>query len=123
MVYQTKVWRFERWGWYSLVLVVLLALAGLFSRGPLSTRVTSRKRRPGSVCEYEVFHRNGSSNPMKISVMGAPDSTAELELLGELLDGFSIETMLPEPVRASSGGQGIKLWLPDGRIKVGQAFT
>jgi hypothetical protein len=110
MVYQAKVWRLERWGWYSLVLVVLLALAGLFSRGPLSTREARGNDARISV-EYERFHRNGSSNPMKISVMGTPDSTAQLELLGELLDGFSIETMQPEPVRASSGGQGIKLWL------------
>lgn len=111
MVYQAKVWRFERWGWYSLVLVVLLALAGLFSHGPLSTRQIHGNDARISV-EYELFHRNGSANPMKISVVGTQGSTVELELVGELLDGFSIETLQPDPIRASSGGHGIKLWLP-----------
>ncbi|MDZ5436152.1 hypothetical protein T3H00_26240 [Pseudomonas fluorescens] len=110
MVYQVKVWRFERWGWYGLILVMLLALAGLFSRGPLSVREVHGNDAKISV-EYERFNRNGSSNAMKISVVGFPDSTAELELFGDLMDGFSIETMLPEPVRASSVGQGLKLWL------------
>lgn len=32
---QQRVWRFERVGWYALVLVVLLGLAGLFGNGPL----------------------------------------------------------------------------------------
>jgi hypothetical protein len=48
---------------------------------------------------------------MKISVSGAPESTVELELAGEILEGFSIETLQPEPARARSSGQGIRLWL------------
>lgn len=38
MTYQLKVWRFERVGWYVLVLVVLMGLMGVFSRGLLSSR-------------------------------------------------------------------------------------
>jgi len=110
MAYQVKVWRFERWGWYTLVLLILLALLGLFSHGPLSTRDVHGG--DGKVrVQYEMFHRNGSSNPMQISVIGAPDATVELELNGALLDGFSIETLQPQPVRAISAGQGLKLWV------------
>lgn len=36
MALQRKVWRFERWGWYGLLLLVALTLGGLFSKGPLS---------------------------------------------------------------------------------------
>lgn len=36
MALQCRIWRFERIGWWGLGLVVLLALLGLFSRGPLS---------------------------------------------------------------------------------------
>ena len=61
--------------------------------------------------EYEMFHRHGSTNPMKISVFGRPDATVELELTGKLLEGFEIETLQPEPVRALSGEQGMKLWV------------
>lgn len=111
MAYQAKVWRFERWGWYALVLIIVLAICGLFSRGPLSTREAHGSDGKVSV-QYEMFHRNGSSNPMKITVIGLANAAVELELAGELLDGFSIENMLPEPIRASSAGQGMKLWLP-----------
>ncbi|VEF11922.1 Uncharacterised protein [Pseudomonas fluorescens] len=110
MSFQVKVWTFERLGWYVLVLVVVLAMLGLFSRGPLSAREVKASDGKISV-EYELFHRNGSVNPMKINVLGAPGATVELELKGELLEGFSVETMQPEPVRASSGGQGMRLFL------------
>jgi hypothetical protein len=38
MAYQLKVWRFERVGWYVLVLILVMALGGVFSRGLLSSR-------------------------------------------------------------------------------------
>ncbi|MDQ0121900.1 hypothetical protein J2W17_000845 [Pseudomonas lini] len=110
MAHQVKVWRFERSGWYALVLLVVLALLGLFSRGPLSTRDVQGG--DGKVrVQYEMFHRNGSINPMQLSVVGAPDAMVELELSGAMLDGFSIESLQPEPIRAVSAGQGIKLWV------------
>ncbi|WP_082555807.1 hypothetical protein [Pseudomonas sp. Root329] len=110
MAYQMKVWRFERCGWYVLILLMVLGLAGLFSRGLLSTR--DIRSEDGRVrVEYEMFHRNGSTNSMKISVNGSPESTVELELAGEMLDGFSIETLQPEPLRARSYAQGIQLWV------------
>ncbi|WP_460125978.1 hypothetical protein [Pseudomonas sp. S2_C03] len=110
IAYQIKVWRFERFGWYMLVLLMILGLAGLFSRGLLSSRdVLSDDGRVR--VEYEMFHRNGSTNAMKISLSGEPESTLELEVAGELLDGFSIETLQPEPVRSRSSAQGMRLWI------------
>jgi len=111
MAYQARVWRFERWGWYGLLVVIMLALLGLFSHGPLSSREVYGSDGKLSV-QYEMFHRNGSSNPMKISVQGAPNATVEVELAGELLEGFSVETLQPEPARSSSAGRGLKMWLP-----------
>ncbi|WP_085582380.1 MULTISPECIES: hypothetical protein [unclassified Pseudomonas] len=110
MAYQLKVWRFERCGWYVLVLLVLLGLAGLFSRGMISSREV--RSADGNVrVGYEMFHRNGSTNSMKISMAAAPEATVELELTGDLLEGFSIETLQPEPVRSRSSANGLHLWL------------
>ena len=110
MAYQLKVWRFERIGWYVLVLLVLLGLIGVFSRGLISSRDVHSD--DGKIrVEYEIFHRNGSTNAMKISVNAKPDSTVELELAGQLLEGFSIETLQPEPLRSRSSAQGIRLWI------------
>ncbi|UDU83146.1 hypothetical protein [Pseudomonas sp. HN2-3] len=110
MEYQVKVWRFERIGWYALVLLMVLGLAGLFSRGVLSSRELHSNDGTLQV-EYEMFHRNGSTNSMKISLNAKPDSTVELELGGELLDGFSIETLQPEPARSRSSAKGMRLWV------------
>lgn len=110
MTYQLKVWRFERVGWYVLVLLVVLGLAGLFSRGMISSRDVLTDDGKMRV-EYEMFHRNGSTNAMKISVKATPDSAVELELAGQLLEGFSIESLQPEPLRSRSSSQGIRLWL------------
>ncbi|WP_027613501.1 hypothetical protein [Pseudomonas sp. URIL14HWK12:I6] len=120
MAYQLKVWRFERVGWYVLVLVVVLALVGLFSRGLISSREV--RSDVGKIrVEYEMFHRNGSTNSMKVSVNATPDTAVELELAGQLLEGFSIETLQPEPLRSRSSSQGIRLWLQtdlDGQAKL-----
>lgn len=110
MVYQLKVWRFERAGWYMLVLVVALGLVGMFSRGLISSRDVRSDDGKISV-EYEMFHRNGSTNSMKISVNATPNTAVELELAGQLLKGFSIETLQPEPLRSRSSSEGIRLWL------------
>lgn len=110
MAYQIKVWRFERWGWYALVAVVLMALVGVFSRGPLSARNAQSSDRKVTV-NYEIFHRNGSTNPMKIIVRGRENSSVELELSGDFLEGFSIESMQPDPIKAVSAGKGVRLWL------------
>lgn len=110
MVYQIKVWRFERCGWYALVILVLLGLLGFFSRGPISSRDIHGS--DGKVrVQYEAIHRSGSSNPMTISLVGAPDVAVQIELSGELLDGFTIESLQPTPVRTSSAGGGMKLWV------------
>ncbi|WP_255313440.1 hypothetical protein [Pseudomonas protegens] len=110
MGYQIKLWRFERVGWYVLVVVMLLGLAGLFSRGALSSRdIISADGRIRA--EYELFHRNGSTNAMTFSLTGEPMSAMEVELSGELFDGFSVETLQPEPLRSSSSADGIRIWV------------
>jgi hypothetical protein len=110
MRYQLKVWRFERFGWYVLLLLMVLGLAGLFSRGLLSTQDV--RSEDGKVrVEYEMFHRNGSMNSMKVSVSGTPDSQVEVELAGEMLEGFSIESLQPAPLRSRSSSQGLRLWV------------
>jgi hypothetical protein len=110
MSYQIKIWRFERFGWYVLVLLMVLGLIGLFSRGLLSSRDVHSA--DGNIrVEYEMFHRNGSMNSMKVSVSGKPETQIELDLSGEMLEGFSIESLQPEPLRSRSLSQGMRLWV------------
>lgn len=114
MAYQVKVWRFERVGWYVLMLVVVMGLAGVFSRGWLSSREV--RSEDGNIrVEYEMFHRNGSTNAMKVTLNSTPDAAVELQLAGQMLDGFSIETLQPQPLRSRGSDQGLRLWLQTDR--------
>lgn len=110
MAYQLKVWRFERVGWYVLVLLVILTLLGLFSRGPLSGRDVQTSDGRLAV-KYELFHRNGSTNPMVLHLKGAPQAVLEVELGGDWLEGFDVQALQPQPLRSASAGQGLKLWV------------
>lgn len=110
MEYQLKVWRFERWGWYAFVAVVVIAIVGGFSRGPISSREAYSLDGKVTIY-YEMLNRSGSANPMKVVVNSRESSQVEVELVGEFLEGFSIETMQPDPMKSVSSGQGIKLSL------------
>lgn len=110
MAYQLKVWRFERVGWYVLVLLVILTLLGLFSHGPLSNRDAHSPDGRLSV-SYERFHRNGSTNALILHLKGQPDAVLEVELGGDWLDGFDVQALQPQPLRSASVGQGMKLWV------------
>lgn len=110
MSYQMKIWRFERFGWYVLVLLMFFGLIGLFSRGLLSSRDV--RSADGHIrVEYEMFHRNGSMNSMKVSINAKPETQIELDLSGEMLEGFSIESLQPEPLRSRSLSKGMRLWV------------
>lgn len=110
MAFQRKVWRFERVGWYALVLIVLLTLGGLFSKGPISNRVLISLDQKLRI-EHELFQRSGSTGSMVIHVQAKPHQTVELQIIGEFLQGFSIDTLQPEPLRSSTADQGVKWWL------------
>jgi hypothetical protein len=108
--FQHKVWRFERVGWYVLVLLVILTLLGLFSRGPLSSR--EAQSADGSIgVEYEMFHRNGSTNPLVIRLQGPSNAVLEVELDGDWLEGFDVQSVQPQPVRSAAAGPGMKVWV------------
>lgn len=110
MALQRKVWRFERAGWYALVVIMVLALAGLFADGPLSTRhIRSADGRLD--LRYERFSRNGATESMLLRVRGGADSTVEVLLGGSLLSGLNIETLHPQPLRSASQGKALLLQL------------
>jgi hypothetical protein len=110
MVLQRKVWRFERLGWYGLVVLIGLTLAGLFSKGPLSS-AEARSVDGHLRVEYQRFLRNGSSDEVIVYLQGKPREPVEVEISGELLRGFEIEMLQPQPLKASAAGEGVRLWV------------
>lgn len=110
LAFQRRIWRFERIGWYLLLAVVVLTLCGLFSRGPLSSMHDVSPGGNLSV-EYERFHRNGSVNTMVIRAHGPVDGPLTIVLGKAMMEGFSVESMQPQPAAAAASPQGIKLTL------------
>jgi hypothetical protein len=109
MPLQLRAWRVERVGWCCLLAVVLLALAGIFGKGPLSSAKASSADGRLQV-EYQRVARNGAHSELLIEVQGAGERQVEIDLSGELFDGVSIETIEPQPLRsATSDGSGQRL--------------
>jgi len=105
---QRKVWRFERAGWYVLLLVVILTLAGLFSKGPLSD-VHATSAGQDLTIEYERFHRNGSAYGMVIHAQGQPSKPLTILISHPMLEGFSIESIQPQPDRSMGTTEGLAI--------------
>ncbi|MFK3772977.1 hypothetical protein [Pseudomonas sp. NPDC089406] len=115
---QKRVWRFERVGWYVLVIIVLLALAGLFGNGPLSDAEVVSQDGQLKV-QYQRLSRSGSTDNLFITIQGSPGQPVMVELEGSLLREASIETMQPEPQVSMSDGPALLLKL--GTSKDGMA--
>jgi hypothetical protein len=103
---QCKAWRFERIGWLALVVLILLTLAGLFSKGPLST-VQLQTPDGRLKVEYERFSRNGAQDDLIVSSSGAPGEMRYLVLGAEWLQGMSIESLNPQPANLTSEGRDL----------------
>lgn len=110
MPMQQRVWRFERVGWYVLLALVLLALAGLFGNGPLSDAESVSQDGRVKV-EYQRLSRSGTTDNLYITVQGEPGQPVTVELEGSLLRAASIETMQPEPQSSVSRGPALLLQL------------
>ncbi|MBA1204130.1 hypothetical protein G7009_20630 [Pseudomonas capeferrum] len=107
---QHRAWRFERLGWYGLVLIVVMALAGVFGHGPLSEQSVASVDGRLQV-DYQRFSRNGSVENLKIRVKGQPSAQVALLLDGPLVREATIETLQPEPLMSQSQGRALLLHL------------
>lgn len=107
MRFQRRDWMFERVGWGILYLIALLALAGLFSVGPLSVTVAGSPSANLKV-EYQRFHRNGSLADMVLRINSTDDSTVHLHLNTEFMEAFMIEGMWPQPILSAGDADGVE---------------
>ncbi|BCG25219.1 hypothetical protein TUM18999_34100 [Pseudomonas tohonis] len=121
MPVQQRLWLFERLGLWWMLLMVLLTLAGLFSKGVLSSHRISSAQGHLSV-EYEGFLRNGATSVLVIDLQGQPGATLPLAIEGELLDGLTVESITPPvPGAATFESTGMRLQLlagSDGHARV-----
>lgn len=118
MGFQKRSWTFERIGWVVMVLLVVAALLGLFSTGPLS-QVTVQDPEGLVQVQYDRFQRYRAPTTLRVtflkpSGMESPGAdapgdgaTASLRISRTLVDAIGIERIQPEPEQVRSAGEAL----------------
>ena len=78
---------------------------------PLST-VEAVSEQGDLAVQYERFHRGGGTNPMVVQATGQPGKEVTLSIGKPMLDGFSIESIQPQPVSSVGSPDGLSLMFP-----------
>lgn len=105
--FQEREWTAERIGWGALLLVVLLALLGLFGNGPISW--TSATSDSGDLeVSFERFGRRGGSQTLTVRAEASAASKGawEIDISRDYLGAVRMDAMTPQPdsVSAVPGG-------------------
>lgn len=115
MRFQRLNWAAERIAWSFLSLVILAALLGLFSRGPLSK--TEARDVDGALrVTYERFLRYGTASSLDIEVtsLATQAEHVELRLRGPMLHDLQIQTVRPNPLESRLAEDGWVMAFPVG---------
>lgn len=108
IAFQRRQWVAERIGWFLMLAVVILALAGVTGTG-LASGTTAQS---GSAeLEYERFARQGASSELSLSIPTAAitDGSVAVTIDGGYLDGVEIESIVPEPQEQVAVEAGLEL--------------
>jgi hypothetical protein len=113
MRFQRLNWAAERIAWGFLSLVILAALLGFFSRGPLS-EAEARDADGALRVTYERFLRYGTASSLDIEVMSLATQTehVELRLRGPMFHDLQVQTVRPEPLKSSLAEDGWVMTFP-----------
>ena len=97
--FQERDWAAERIGWTAMLLVLLVALLGVFGAGPLS-HTTAGEREGQFWLEYQRFaHYDAPTLPLVVHVDTnlAQEGQVQLWFERDYLQSFQVEGVLPEP--------------------------
>lgn len=97
--FQRVEWLLQRVGWGLLSAVVLMGLAGLLGKGPLSDATAASPDR-GVRVEYSRFLRWGDRTEVTLFVqpsVAVGSGSLELSLPAEYVDRMQVETIYPQP--------------------------
>lgn len=116
MRFQRITWIVERIGWAAVVGLMLLALAGLFSMGPLSA-VEQTDDSGALTVRYDRFQRSGATAVMEVVLTPLDGEGAALHFDKSFLHAFTIEAVQPRPAewRGEADGAALVFPVPDGR--------
>jgi len=105
MRFQRRTWLIERVGWATLAAIALLALTGLFGIGWLSK---AKVAGDGLAIDYERFERATRLAEFTFH-FGPGQGERNLHLNRTFQKNYEITSILPAPVRAEAGGDGLMM--------------
>ena len=106
--FQRAEWLFQRIAWAAMAVLVVLALLGMFSVGPLSWSTVSDPSGRLEV-EYDRFARSGATTTMALRIAAEAGAEVAVRFNPEFMRDFTVETVQPEPAEVRSGSDGVEL--------------
>lgn len=104
---QARMWRIQRVGWAIMLVIVLLALTGLFGRGPAGKTKAGDAGGPLWV-EYERFERFQSSSVLRIHLLPVTSpGPRQVWISNRYLSGVEIHRILPDPMVTKMSDDGL----------------
>ena len=122
--FQRRDWQAQRVGWITMLILLVLALAGAFGNGPLSRAAIGSQ----DIVEiaYERVLRHAADAELRVVVAPAlnGDSALTVYISSQYLNRFTDITVTPEP--SSTGKRGAWLYYvfsrPDPRLPTDVTF-
>ena len=104
MEFLQREWRAQRIGWIGMVVILALALIGLFGRGPVSEAEIGNRN--SIDVEYDRIIRHGARTELEFHVAPAlqSDATFRIYLSQEYLSQFTVGDIVPEPAASGTAG-------------------
>jgi hypothetical protein len=97
IAFQQKEWRVQRGAWLIAVLVLLLALSGLFGGGPLANASVSDTANVLTVDHQRIDRMHSPSNISLNVVPAGTQPTLQIWINNSYLNGLEITGIRPEP--------------------------
>ncbi len=120
--FQRTWWRFETVVWCFFTMIVVLAAAGLFGRGPLAKAQASNS---AISVQYDRIERAGTPSILRVSF--GPSAIrygiAELYVSGSLVHELGAQRVIPSPQSAKVGRGGITYLFPAGESPATAEFA
>ena len=109
MPFQKRTWAVERVAWVAMALLLVAALLGLFSVGPLSR--TQAGSPEALRVSYERFERYQAPSTLRLDLGPAAVAAGEAAVhLGRaFVEAVQIEQIRPEPREAAAAAGGLRL--------------
>jgi hypothetical protein len=112
--FQSRMWRIQRIGWWSIAGILLAAAAGFFGHGPLSRAslelTDDPKPAKAMTLEYERFGRAHRESRFIVYHPAGPSQahTFSLWLSGEYLTDVEVLRITPDPLSQEPVSNGVR---------------